>query len=289
MGEEWRRGWHPERIRPKALRREGARRRCRPGGARGRRCPLGHARLRRRARRGRPLARRPRRARGAAARARSVDPGRRLPQAASSSGSRNVEVAFESRLTRGRDPRLRLRPRRRRDRRALATATASGRWHPGARVRPPDAAGAHARRPDGRRATPRAARVVIFDDDHYYMGGVLAELLASEGHEVTLVTPAARVSPIGPRTRWSRSASSGGCSSSASTVRGRRDPRPRRPGRGHDRLHLHRARARARLRHGRDRDAAHARTTALAELVTRAGAEWDGCGDPHRRGRSATR
>jgi dimethylamine/trimethylamine dehydrogenase len=37
-------------------------------------------------------------------------------------------------------------------------------------------------------------RVVIFDDDHYYMGGVLAELCAQAGCEVTLVTPAAFVS-----------------------------------------------------------------------------------------------
>jgi len=37
-------------------------------------------------------------------------------------------------------------------------------------------------------------RVLIFDDDHYYMGGVLAELLAAQGAEVTLLTPAAHVS-----------------------------------------------------------------------------------------------
>ena len=36
--------------------------------------------------------------------------------------------------------------------------------------------------------------VVLFDDDHYYMGGVLAELLVSNGAKVTLVTPAAYVS-----------------------------------------------------------------------------------------------
>ena len=41
---------------------------------------------------------------------------------------------------------------------------------------------------------PRGRRVVLFDDDHYYMGGVLAELLAAEGHEVHLITPAAQVS-----------------------------------------------------------------------------------------------
>lgn len=37
-------------------------------------------------------------------------------------------------------------------------------------------------------------KVVIFDDDHYYMGGVLAELLVGEGCEVTLITPSAYVS-----------------------------------------------------------------------------------------------
>ncbi len=39
-----------------------------------------------------------------------------------------------------------------------------------------------------------AGRVVIFDDDHYYMGGLLAELLARQGAEVTLVTPAPLIS-----------------------------------------------------------------------------------------------
>jgi dimethylamine/trimethylamine dehydrogenase len=37
-------------------------------------------------------------------------------------------------------------------------------------------------------------RVVVYDDDHYYMGGVLAELLAQKGCEVTLVTPSPYVS-----------------------------------------------------------------------------------------------
>lgn len=40
---------------------------------------------------------------------------------------------------------------------------------------------------DGRR--PPKGSVVIFDDDHYYMGSVMAELLAGEGYGVTLVTP----------------------------------------------------------------------------------------------------
>ena len=36
--------------------------------------------------------------------------------------------------------------------------------------------------------------VVLFDDDHYYMGGVLAELLVNQGAKVTLITPSAYVS-----------------------------------------------------------------------------------------------
>jgi len=39
-----------------------------------------------------------------------------------------------------------------------------------------------------------AGRVVIYDDDHYVMGGLLAELCAKQGCEVTLVTPAPLVS-----------------------------------------------------------------------------------------------
>jgi dimethylamine/trimethylamine dehydrogenase len=36
--------------------------------------------------------------------------------------------------------------------------------------------------------------VLVYDDDRYYMGGVLAEQLRLQGREVTLVTPAADVS-----------------------------------------------------------------------------------------------
>jgi dimethylamine/trimethylamine dehydrogenase len=36
--------------------------------------------------------------------------------------------------------------------------------------------------------------VALYDDDHYYLGGVLAELLVTEGWSVTLVTPAPDVS-----------------------------------------------------------------------------------------------
>jgi dimethylamine/trimethylamine dehydrogenase len=37
-------------------------------------------------------------------------------------------------------------------------------------------------------------RVVVYDDDHYYLGGVIAEKLRSVGHEVLLVTPAPQIS-----------------------------------------------------------------------------------------------
>jgi dimethylamine/trimethylamine dehydrogenase len=36
--------------------------------------------------------------------------------------------------------------------------------------------------------------VVVYDDDHYYIGGVIAEKLRGDGREVTLVTPANEVS-----------------------------------------------------------------------------------------------
>ena len=36
--------------------------------------------------------------------------------------------------------------------------------------------------------------VVIYDDEHYFMGGALAERLRREGHEVTLITPQATAS-----------------------------------------------------------------------------------------------
>ncbi|MCW4355758.1 FAD-dependent oxidoreductase [Hoyosella sp. YIM 151337] len=68
-----------------------------------------------------------------------------------------------------------------------------GRWH----TRPIDVAeGAEVLSPDDIMAgqRPRGPKVVVFDDDHYYMGSVVAELLAKEGLDVTLITPAAHVS-----------------------------------------------------------------------------------------------
>ena len=56
---------------------------------------------------------------------------------------------------------------------------------PGATVLTPDDIMDGAR-PDG--------PVVVFDDDHFYMGGLVAEQLARDGCDVTLVTPASEVS-----------------------------------------------------------------------------------------------
>jgi len=39
-----------------------------------------------------------------------------------------------------------------------------------------------------------SGKVLVYDDDHYYMGGVLAELLAQNNCEVTLITPAPTIS-----------------------------------------------------------------------------------------------
>ena len=39
-----------------------------------------------------------------------------------------------------------------------------------------------------------SGKVVIYDDDHYYMGGVLAELLINAGCDVTIITPSAYLS-----------------------------------------------------------------------------------------------
>jgi dimethylamine/trimethylamine dehydrogenase len=45
---------------------------------------------------------------------------------------------------------------------------------------------------DGKKLT---GRVVVFDDDNFYMGAIIAEKLKLDGHEVTLITTAAEVSP----------------------------------------------------------------------------------------------
>jgi dimethylamine/trimethylamine dehydrogenase len=190
MGEEWRRGWHPERFRPagsdsKVLVVGGGPAGLEAAMALGKR---GYEVVLAEASRelgGRVL--REARLPGLAAWIRVADYRRgqlaKLP---------NVEVALESEVTADEVRGYGF------DHVAVATgarwrADGVGRWH----TRPPafDPA-VETLTPDelmaGRR--PEGERILLFDDDHYYLGGVLAELLANEGKHVTLVTPAGRVS-----------------------------------------------------------------------------------------------
>ncbi len=190
MGEEFRRGWHPERIRP----RESAARILIAGAG-----PAGLEAARALGQRGYEvvLAEASRELGGRVA-AESRLPGlhawrrvqeyreqqlRRLP---------NVGIYRQSAMTAGEVLEHGF------GHVVVATGAAwrrdgAGRWH--TRAIPADGS-PQILTPDDLMAGQRPAgeRVVIFDDDHYYLGGVLAELLAGEGYEVRLVTPAAHVS-----------------------------------------------------------------------------------------------
>ena len=190
MGEEWRRGWHPERIRPK-----GSDAKVLIVGA----GPAGLEAAMSLGRRGYSVvlaeatnelggrvaleARLP----GLAAWIRVAD--YRLAQLRRMS---NVEIARDSLVT--------AEEVRRYDFDHVAVATGA-RWRADgvgrAALHPVELrAGLELLTPDElmRGTLPEGERVVVYDDDHYYLGGVLAELLASAGKRVTLVTPQARVS-----------------------------------------------------------------------------------------------
>ncbi len=190
MGEEWRRGWHPERIRPKTTDSTALVVGAGPAGLeaaqalgkRGYDVVLAEATSELGGRVAKE-ARLP----GLSAWIRVLDYRKgqleQLP---------NVELAFGSELTADEVLEYGF------DHVAIATGArwrndGVGRWHvrpieidPAMQVLTPDDVMAGDR--------PRGNKVVLFDDDHYYMGGVLAELLVGEGFDVTLVTPESRVS-----------------------------------------------------------------------------------------------
>jgi dimethylamine/trimethylamine dehydrogenase len=190
MGEEWRRGWHPERVRPRATEAKvlvagagpAGLEAARVLGMRGYEVILAEASSQLGGRVARE-ARLP----GMATYIRVLDYRRGQLEKLS-----NVEIAYDSELAADEVLSYGF------DHVAVATGAewrrdGTGRWHtaaididPAGRVLTPDDLMAGAR--------PQGDRVLLFDDDHYYMGGVLAELLAREGRAVTLVTPGARVS-----------------------------------------------------------------------------------------------
>ncbi|MBT4303004.1 MAG: NAD(P)-binding protein, partial [Actinobacteria bacterium] len=188
MGEEWRRGWHPETLRPQHADQKVLVLGAGPAGLeaaqalgkRGYHVVLAEATrdLGGRVRKESQLP-------GLAAWIRVVD--WRLTQLDKLS---NVEVFRQSKMTAQEILTYGF------DHVAVATGATwrndgVGRWHTTAapldiEVLTPDDLMAGLR--------PTGQRVTLFDDDHYYLGGVLAELLVSEGYDVTLVTPSPLVS-----------------------------------------------------------------------------------------------
>jgi dimethylamine/trimethylamine dehydrogenase len=191
VGEEWRRGWHPERIRPKGSNAKVLVVGAGPAGLeaavslgqRGYDVILAEAAPRELGGRVALEARLP----GLAAWIRVLD-----YRVAQLRRLRNVEIARGSTVTA--EEALRY------DFDHLAVATGA-RWRTDgvgrASLQPlPIDEELEVLTPDDllRGGLPTGERIVLYDDDHYYMGGALAELLAAAGKQVTLVTPQPLVS-----------------------------------------------------------------------------------------------
>jgi len=185
FGEEWRRDWHPEQIGPKGSNAHILVVGAGPAGLeaahalgkRGYRVTLAEARTEAGGRVTRESAL-PNL--NAWARVRDYRLGQIAPMI-------NVEMYLESALTAEQILEFGA------DHVAIATGSTWRRDGVGRAVRNP-IAGADADRSfspddimDGKR--PPKGPVIVFDDDHYYLGNMMADLLAGEGHQVTLATP----------------------------------------------------------------------------------------------------
>jgi dimethylamine/trimethylamine dehydrogenase len=189
MGEEWRRGWHPERVPPA---RERARVLVVGSGPAGLECAVTLGK------RGHEVAL----AEAGTELGGRVSRESKLPGLASWARVRDYRLGQLQRLTNVevfRDSRLDAAEVREFGFGHVVIATGA-RWRrdgvgyrhhhaiaglPGTGVLTPD---------DIMAGAELAGPVLIFDDDHYYMGGVLAEKLRQAGHDVALATPAAEIS-----------------------------------------------------------------------------------------------
>ena len=188
MGEEWRRGWHPERIAPKASDRSvlvvgggpAGLEAARALGQRGYKVTLAEAGTALGGRVTRESAL-PTLAEWGRVRDWRVAQLNKLP---------NVEIFLDSRLD---APQIREFGA---DRVALATGATWRRSGIGRSTRVPipgyDAEHVLSAQDILNGARP-GGRVVVYDDDYYYMGAVVASALAAAGAEVTVVTPVGRV------------------------------------------------------------------------------------------------
>ena len=188
MGEEWRRGWHPERIEPKASDRRvlvigagpAGLEAARALGQRGYAVTLAEARTELGGRVARE-ARLPTLAEWGRVRDWRIAQLSKLP---------NVEIFLDSRLDAAQIREFGA------DRVVLATGATWRRSGVGRsrRVAVPGHEAEHVLSAEDILEGARpGGRVVVYDDDNYYMGAVVATALAAGGAEVTVVTPVGRV------------------------------------------------------------------------------------------------